>query len=274
MPSTRRRFLRRAGAGATALGVAATAGCTAPRVVSATADGGRHLDSPQLDAAAFDRYVAAARDRWGDHGVFGRSEPPSSVEFLGAWTDGATVENPADGLVAARFALVSYHLGESADGDRLDAWVLWAAAERAAPTVDVPAAGPVTTDATVRLRGLGVGIDFDGPVDVIRYDPGGDVRGDQTATYRAGPGAQFEASVAATVPLDSGVVAPVAPETWDGAPGTGFDADAYTVGWTGRSAGPVSVTGVCTTRLPPGIDRSVVELRWRHHVAAGGYLRL
>lgn len=275
-PPTRRRFLRRVG-GAVALGVAAsTTGCTA-RVVSAETASSGSLGDPDLDAEAFRAYVEETRARYGDHGAFGLRDPPDDPSFAGAWTGqfaaGDGPERDDDGLVRADYAVARYRLGRRGDGDRLDAWVLWTAARPTTETTHLPPLpGGYRPEATVNVRGLGLHVGFGGSANLVHYDPGGDVAASNTDEYTVVSGIQSGPVVDATVPLETGTVAPVAPPTWDDPPETGFGVDGYTVGWRGRASETVSVTAVCTTAVPPNAHATTVPVGLRYHLAAGGYL--
>jgi hypothetical protein len=269
--TSRRRFLRRLG-GVAALGIAAsTAGCTS-RVVSSGGGGAGAFDRADLDAATFDEYLDATRERYGNHGVFGLRDPPDDASFVNAWVDRFTTGDD-DGLARADYAVARYHLGKSGAGDRMDAWVLWAAARPMTETTHLPPLpGGYEPEAAVRVRGLGLHVDFGAPADLVYFDPNVDLDASETDEYTALSGSQSGTFVASTVPLETGVVRPTPPRTWDFQSETGFDRDDYTVGWQGRAASPVSATAICTTALSPDADPGTVAPEIRFHVAAGGYL--
>lgn len=269
MPS-RRGFLRRAG-GAAGLGLlASAAGCTGLRFASSAASGSLALADHGLDESAFDSYVVERRGTWGDHGVFGARHAVDAA-FERAWARAADTGPDEGGYATAEFAVARYRLGESGAGDRIDAWVLWGATRPTSETTDdtgIPG-GPALS---LAVRGLGVHLSLGGPAELVHYDPASDVRGDQVDEYTVASGVQTGRRVSVSVPLDTGLVNGTAPDSWTGAPETGFDADGYTVGWRGRSADAVSVGAVCTTELPPDADPAAAEPRLGYHVAAGGYL--
>lgn len=278
-PSTpnRRRFLRRLGGTAAALGLASTAGCAASRAISAEGGGTNQFDGSDLDAAAFRDYRDEMRARYGDHGVFGARSPPDDSSFVTAWTDefttGESPWNDGDGLVRADYAVARYHLGESPDGDRMDAWLLWAGARPLAETARLPELpGGYEPKTSVRVRAFGVNLGFAGSLNLVHYTPDSAVKSSLTDRYMALSGSQSGVVVSADAPLETGTVRPKAPKTWDSPPVTGLEEDGYTVGWQGRSADAVSVVAVCTTALPPEADPSAVAVGFEHHVAAGGYL--
>lgn len=279
-PSTpnRRRFLRRIGGSVATLGLASTAGCAAPRVVTSAGGGTVRTDGSDLDAAAFRDYRDEMRARYGDHGVFGSRSPPDESAFVTAWTEQFTTGDDSrsddEGLVRADYAVARYRLGEGSDGDRTDAWLLWAGARPVSETTRLPPLpGGYEPEASVRVRGLGLHVGFLAPPNLVHYDPGGDVKSSRTDEYTASSGSRSGLVVAADAPVETGTVRPRAPKTWNSPPETGFDVDGYTVGWQGRSADAVSVVAVCTTALPAAAaDPSAVDLSFDHHVAAGGYL--
>lgn len=277
--TSRRRVLRRLGGGIAAVGLASTAGCTAPRAVTSSGGGVTGTEGPKLDASQFGAYLREMRTRYGPHGVFGSRGPPDASSFEIAWTEefttGSDPSSDDDGLVRADYAIARYHLGESGDGDRMDAWLLWAGARPTAETTTLPGLpGGYEPRAAVRVRGLGLYAEFDAPASLVHYDPGGDVKSSQTDEYTVQSGVQSGPAVAANAPLETGTVRPQAPKTWDASPETGFDSDSYTVGWRGRSADAVSVVAVCTTALPADADVESTALlpSFEYHAAAGGYL--
>ncbi|RDI71811.1 hypothetical protein [Halopelagius longus] len=273
----RRHFLRRLGGTVAALGLASAAGCAAPRAISSEGGGSNQFDGSGLDAAAFRDYRDEMRARYGDHGIFGARSPPDDSSFVTAWTEEFTTgreswTDDGDGLVRADFAVARYHLGERPDGDRIDAWLLWAGARPLTETARLPELpGGYEPKTSVRVRALGVNLGFAGSLNLVHNTPDGDVKPSQAGRYTVLSGGQ-SVVVSADAPLDTGTVRPKAPKTWDSPPVTGLKEDGYTVSWQGRSADAVSVVAVCTTALPPKADPSAVAVSFEHHVAAGGYL--